>query len=81
MSSFSLPLQISRRITECVYDPKGIQGDINRYSYAEKTERSLALSFAYKKACEARELEKAGDQKAAIEKWGELFGEAFPQYG
>ncbi len=72
--------EISRRIRESVYDPKGIQGNINRYTYGEKTERSLALSFAHKIAYEARELEKNGDQKAAIEKWKEILGNEFPNY-
>ena len=63
-----------------VYDPKGIQGDLNIFTYTEKEKVSKALAEAYKKACEARKLESDEDQKGAISKWGEVLGCAFPDY-
>ena len=72
---------LSNKIMYSVYDPKGIQGDLNTFPYDSKVKISTALSAAYKKACEASKLEITDkDQKAAITKWGEVLGYAFPDY-
>ena len=72
---------LSSKIMYSVYDPKGIQGDLNTFSYDERVKISTALSAAYKKASEASTLEMTDkDQKAAISKWGEVLGYAFPDY-
>ena len=71
---------LSINILYSVYDSKGIQGDLNTFTYTEKMKISNALSEAYKKACVAREFEKDNNQKAAILKWKEVFGDAFPDY-
>ena len=72
---------LSSKIMYSVYDPKGIQGDLNTFSYTEKLKISDALLKAYMKACEASKLEMTyKDQKAAISKWGEVLGDAFPDY-
>ena len=72
---------LSSKIMYSVYDPKEIQGDLNTFSYDERVKISTALSAAYKKASEASTLEMTDkDQKAAISKWGEVLGYAFPDY-
>lgn len=72
---------LSSKIMYSVYDPKGIQGDLNTFSYDERVKISTALSAAYKKASEASTFEMTDkDQKAAISKWGEVLGYAFPDY-
>ncbi len=72
---------LSSRIFYSVDDPKGIQGDLNTLSYDEKLGISAALSAAYKKAYEASKLELIDkDEKAAISKWREVLGYAFPDY-
>ena len=71
----------SERILYSVNDPKGIQGDLNNFTFEERTKISNALSVAYNKADEAVQLELTyKDQKAAINKWKELLGSDFPDY-
>lgn len=72
---------LSSKILYDVYDPKGIQGNLNTFSEEARKSISDALSAAYKKACEASKLEAINnDQKGAISKWGEVLGYAFPSY-
>lgn len=72
---------IADAILSRVADPKSIQADINdlglwdRYSI-----RDRALSDAIK-ADAARSLEMAQDMKGSINKWREIFGDEFPEYG
>ena len=64
-----------------VNDPKGIQGDLNSFSYSEKAKISEALKNAYTKADTAVKLEtNENDQKGAMRKWKEIFGPSFPDY-
>lgn len=72
---------LSTAIYGSVNDPKGIQGDLNSFSYSEKAKISEALSNAHTKAVEAFNLEvNVKDQKAAIKKWKEVLGPWFPDY-
>ena len=72
---------LSRKILNSVYDPKGIQGDLNTFSYGERANISNSLLNAYKKACEASKLDITDkNQKAAIIKWKEVLGYDFPDY-
>ncbi len=71
---------LSKNILYSVYDSKGMQGDLNTFTSIERMKISNALSEAYKKACAAREFERDNNQKAAISKWGEVFGYTFPDY-
>ena len=72
---------LSTAIYYSVNDPKGIQGDLNSFSYSEKAKISEALSNAHTKAIEAFNLEvNDKDQKAAIKKWKEILGPWFPDY-
>ncbi len=72
--------ELSLAIKNDVDDPKKIQGNLNTFSIEDREKISTALENAYKKACKAREYEKQGEQKKAIEKWKEIFGEEFPSY-
>lgn len=72
---------LSTAIYNSVNDPKGIQGDLNSFSYSEKSKISEALSNAHSKAAEAFNLEvNVKDQKAAVKKWKEVLGLWFPDY-
>lgn len=72
---------LSTAIFNSVADPKGIQGDLNSFSYYERSKISEALSNAHSKAVEALKHEvNAKDQKAAVKKWKEVLGPCFPDY-
>lgn len=72
---------LSDKILGSVYDPKGIQGDLNKFSLDDRKKISLALRDAYQKACEAVMLvDFYKDYEASIMKWGEIFGSKFPCY-
>ena len=64
-----------------VDDPKGIQGDLNTFSWEDRYKISAALSTAHKRAVEATDLDiNKKNQKAAIDKWKEVLGPEFPDY-
>lgn len=72
---------LSSAIYYSVNDPKGIQGDLNSFSYSERVKISEALKNAHTKAVEAFNLEvNDKNQEAAIKKWGEVLGPLFPDY-
>ena len=72
---------LSNKILYSVNDPKGIQGNLNNFTFDERIKISNALSSSYKKACDAIQLELTyKNQKAAIDKWKELLGNDFPDY-
>lgn len=71
--------EISSRITSDVSDPKGIQGNINTLGWED---RNKVFAFFTKKADEALDavLQRiVGNDQAAIEIWGSIFGEDFPR--
>jgi hypothetical protein len=64
-----------------VKDPKGIEHNLNQLSNDEKSKIAEKANDAYLKGYEAYRLEtKEKDQKSAINKWGEIFGDDFPKY-
>lgn len=72
---------LSNMILHDVQDPKGIQGNINSFTWEERVTISQALSVAHDKAIEATNLELTyKDQRAAINKWREVLGPAFPKF-
>lgn len=72
---------LSSAILMDVNDPKGIQGNLNDFSWENRCKISTALSRAYNKAAEAANLElEKKDQKGAITKWREVLGSSFPEY-
>lgn len=72
---------ISSAVYSQVNDPKNIQGNINDLSWDERTRISNRATVDMQKAFEARSLESAGDHKLSIQKWQEIFGGEFPDYG
>ena len=71
---------LKSRVYKAVNDPKKIQGDINNLTPDEMNKISNRANNDYEKAIEARRLEDEGRQKESINKWREIFGNAFPQY-
>lgn len=70
---------ISNKILDDVDDPKGMQGNINYFTTEERNKISEKAKSAYDKSVEASGLEST-DQKSAINKWCEIFGDKFPKY-
>lgn len=64
-----------------VNDPKNIQSNINKLTYDEKIKIKNKAYSDYYKAVDARQLEQDGDMKGSINKWREIFGDSFPEYG
>ena len=64
-----------------VYDPKGIQGDINSLSTEARQAISNRCYLDAQKVREARRLEDDKDYENSINKWREVFGLQFPVYG
>lgn len=74
-------LHIRNNVYGVVNDPKGIQGNINNLSEEEKSKIWNRANSDYYKATEARRLESEGNHRDSINKWIEIFGENFPDYG
>ncbi|MBE5076478.1 SMODS domain-containing nucleotidyltransferase [Anaerotignum lactatifermentans] len=72
---------LSLTILSDVDDPKGIQGNLNSFSWHDRCKISDALTNAYNKAVEASDMELIdNNQKRAITKWREVLGNDFPEY-
>ena len=77
---------LSNQILQCVNDPKGIQGNLNTFTYEERKKISTALYNAYQKASKAVDFNhpystlQNPDPKSAISKWREILGDKFPCY-
>ncbi len=73
---------LSSAILSSVNDPKGLQGDINTYTFTQKVAISEKADWAYEKAKQAVYAELTEkDQKKSINFWREIFGPDFPIYG
>mgnify|MGYP000063286989 CR=1 FL=1 len=72
--------EIQAQIFFPVYDPKGIQGDINTLTIDERDKISTRAFVDSVKASQARDAEKAGHTKSCFSKWQEIFGSEFPKY-
>lgn len=73
---------ISTAIFNPVYDPKGIQGDLNNLTWNEKAKIMTRAEEDYNRALDAIEQEtRLKDVKKSIETWQIIFGTAFPAYG
>ena len=74
--------QLSYSIAKPVYDPKGIQGDMNNIALTNRLEM-----ITYIKEHETIAFQTTLDeiyyknQEKAIEGWKQIFGQAFPDYG
>ena len=72
--------RINTQIFLPVYDPKGIQGDINSLELEDRTKISKRAYADYLKSLEGSILMLQGNHKEAIAKWTEIFGPNFPDY-
>ena len=77
----NLLLHIRDSVYGVVNDPKGIQGNINNLTSEEKSKIWDRANADYIKAVEARSLESNDNHKGSINKWREVFGGEFPEYG
>ena len=75
-------LAIQNAVYTTVPDPKGLQGNLNNLSDDEKSKIFIRAYLDHGKCVTARELEQTKPtHKECIEKWREIFGDAFPEYG
>jgi len=73
--------QLSSTIWGSVQDPKGMQGDLNQFDIETRQNLSSIAQQSYAIANDSRIKEMWGNNSAAIDKWREVFGIEFPQYG
>lgn len=71
---------INNNIMNAVYDPKGIQGDLNKLSLEERNKIKDRTYKDFYKVHDARKLENDKDYEGSINKWIEIFGDNFPKY-
>lgn len=72
---------LNNSIVKPVYDPKGIQGDLNTLTYTEMVSVQRATWDTYIKAKEAVILKNyESSHELAIKQWKEIFGDEFPEY-
>lgn len=64
-----------------VEDPKGIQSDLNDLDMETKISISSRAALDSIRANEARDLERSKRYADSIDKWREIFGNNFPNYG
>ena len=64
-----------------VWDPKGIQGDLNDLDSETKNRLSEIANISYIAAYTAIRKEREGDIRDAIRLWRSVFGDKFPGYG
>lgn len=75
-------IYIANNIFGSVYDPKGIQGNINNLTHEQKMKIHTRANNDYKKACNAVSAEVTeNDIKKSINQWRDIFGGDFPTYG
>jgi hypothetical protein len=72
-------LHVQNSIYGAVYDPKGIQGDINTLNIDERHSIFNRAYLDYNKAQEAVAHE-TSDASYAISRWSSIFGDNFPDY-
>ncbi|ALS99772.1 hypothetical protein [Lacimicrobium alkaliphilum] len=73
---------IATHIYSNVPDPKGIQTNLNdKLAFEDRIKISIKATADAVLAREARALENDGDHRASINKWRQVFGDDFPEYG
>ena len=73
---------LKNRIFYSVPDPKGFQGELNSLSFDEQKRISEKVEACHKIALEANTLEvNDKNMEGAINKWRQIFGAKFPEYG
>lgn len=72
---------LETNVYSTVIDPKSISPNLNQLSYEDKIKISEKAKDSYVKGSEAYRLEtEESNQKSAINKWREIFGDDFPKY-
>ena len=71
---------IENAIHDSVWDPKGIQGDLNTLDWFDKCRISSRCGTDRIKCVDASNLEIAKEYRRSIAKWHEIFGDSFPDY-
>jgi hypothetical protein len=71
---------IESAIHNPVWDPKGIQGDLNTVDWFDRWRISLRCGSDPAQCIDASNLENAKEFKRSIAKWREVFGDSFPEY-
>ena len=64
-----------------VYDPKGIQGDLNNLTWDQKNRISKIATQHVTAANKAREYESANNHHMSTLYWYDVFGDDFPRWG
>ena len=72
---------IASAVLQPIWDPKGIQGDLNTLSFEDRIAVSVRAEADLRTVYEAREAEGVGDHKKSIGLWANIFGPSFPAYG
>lgn len=74
-------LFLANNIHNSLYDPKGIQGNLNTLSYEDRVKINTKTATDYATASRAFDLEVYdGDQESAIKEWKKILGSYFPNY-
>lgn len=72
---------LANNIHNALYDPKGIQGNLNTLSYDNRVKINAKTVTDYTTANRAFDLEVNGkNHDSAIREWKKIFGEHFPNY-
>jgi len=72
---------LASNILNIIPDPKGIQTDINDIDYYRRSTLEGVFKKFSRLSTEARQLEIDQKQEESINKWKEVFGNNFPNYG
>ncbi|HEX8452432.1 MAG TPA: hypothetical protein VF647_10065 [Longimicrobium sp.] len=73
--------QISHSILTDVADPKGIQQNINKLNWEDRTAVSAKASSHAASAAAALDAQARGEERAAINHWKDVFGTDLPAFG
>jgi hypothetical protein len=72
---------LSSKIMMDYYDPKGFQGNINTLNISDRSRLSTIASACSSMVSSAIRYEQNYQTETAINKWIEIFGNEFPEYG
>jgi hypothetical protein len=72
---------ITSAVNNPVYDPKGIQGDLNTLTFDQKNKISQIAKTHATAGRKAREHESAGNHHMSTLYWYDVFGDDFPRWG
>lgn len=73
-------IYLAKNIFSTIKDPKNISYDINYLNFDQRLAMYTKFNNALEKSNQARLYESLGQEKEAIKKWQEFFGNTFPDY-